>query len=126
MTIRGMAKLAWLLVLATPILSSCGDTTPPGPEVPTAVTEQISSLQDRIDVLETEAQREAEQAEKAADRLWAALGKLRKELKAGSGQLDAAGEAAQQALAAAQEAARDLAVLTDRYDYHLRRYHGGG
>jgi outer membrane murein-binding lipoprotein Lpp len=38
----------------------------------------------------------------------------------------AASEGAAGALAEAQQVARDLAILEQRYDYHLRRYHGGG
>ncbi len=126
MTIRYMLGKMWLLIVAALLLVSCGDAERPAPAVPAALTDQISSLQERIDVLEADAARTGAQADKVADRLWGALARLRKEMKDTSGSSTEAAEAAQQALAEVRAAAGDLAVLTSRYDYHLRRYHGGG
>jgi hypothetical protein len=60
------------------------------------------------------------------ERLWASVGIVRDGLGEARSVSGAAAAEADDALARAAEVARDLSVLQQRYDYHLRRYHGGG
>ena len=123
-------------------LTACGgsgDSVDEARATADTALDQVEQLTERITSLERElsaasgALADAEagdrdlgrRLDKATDRLQKSLGRLRKSV-------DAAGEAAESAaadsgsaLAQAQAAARDLAVLRERYDYHLRRYHGG-
>ncbi|HEX2196678.1 MAG TPA: hypothetical protein VHJ76_07105 [Actinomycetota bacterium] len=89
----------------------------------------VDDLEDRIAELEDDlddAGRVSERVDRVTERLWDSLAKLRKSLdEAEAGASDASATAGA-ALGRAEQAARDLAVLGNRYDYHLRRYHGGG
>jgi methyl-accepting chemotaxis protein len=83
---------------------------------------RLEGLEDDLDA----AGKVGERVDKVSERLWASLGKLRKsleEVRSGAGEAAANADAA---LVRAEQAARDLALLGNRYDYHLRRYHGGG
>jgi chromosome segregation ATPase len=60
------------------------------------------------------------------ERLWASISSLRTGLGDARSMSGAAAAEADDALARAGQVARDLSVLQQRYDYHLRRYHGGG
>lgn len=59
------------------------------------------------------------------ERVRRSLDEVRSASASGRDEAQAAQDRAASALAAANAAARDLAVLTRRFDYHLRRYHGG-
>ncbi len=84
--------------------------------------ERIAALEDDLD----EASRVSERVDRVSERLWASLAKLRKSLDDVRSGTDDAAASADAALGRAEQAARDLAVLGNRYDYHLRRDHGGG
>ncbi len=91
-------------------------------EAVSVVEARIAGLEDDLD----DAARVSDRVDRVSERLWASLARLGKsldDLRAGAG---AAAASADAALARAEQAARDLAVLDNRYDYHLRRYHGGG
>jgi hypothetical protein len=60
------------------------------------------------------------------ERLWASISSVRTGLGDARSMSGAAAAEADDALARAGQVARDLSVLQQRYDYHLRRYHGGG
>ena len=77
-----------------------------------ALREQRSELLDKI--------------RKAVGRLWDELESVRGEADAAAGDAGAAASSASDAAARAARLANELSLLTERYDYHLRRYHGGG
>ncbi|HVF52894.1 MAG TPA: hypothetical protein VNC78_04720 [Actinomycetota bacterium] len=117
----GLAGLIVALALA-----SCG---PPGAD-PAAADDALRLKVDRLEADLIALSRSSTENEgrlrvierklsDATDRLEQAMRRLESAL-AGA-EADAAG-----ALERAESAARSLAVLTDRYDYHLRRYHGDG
>jgi chromosome segregation ATPase len=130
-----MSRVTLALTLAL-FLGACAANEPPtGSNA--ASTEAVEALEARI--LELEAQvaddLEAEGSDRAklegrldrlADKLERSLDRLREALGGvKSGSADAR-DAADSALATARSVASDLTVLEERYDYHLRRYHGGG
>ena len=95
---------------------------------------QIDALEDRTEQLEAElAEATAEAAgddldlrlDRASERLWASVTKLREALSETKAAGDSAAEDAGSALANASAALRDLTILENRFEYHLRR-HGGG
>lgn len=63
--------------------------------------------------------------ERLGDGLRDSLEKLRTALEDARSGAGSAQASADEALARAGQIARDLAVLEQRYNYHLRRYHGG-
>ena len=132
--------LVGLLGLALVAAAACGDG---GESVDNAraaadsAIEQVEELTARIESLESELDDALNQAEKsdralagrldgARGRLDKALDRLRKSTDAAAGAAETAAANSSSALAKAEEAARSLNVLQERYDYHLRRYHGGG
>ena len=91
--------------------------------------ERVDSLEARLDALAEQlddAVLDRKRLNRVTERLESALADLRKALHAAESSADTAAADAASALARADQAARDLAVLEDRYEYHLRRYHGGG
>jgi hypothetical protein len=83
-------------------------------------------LADGVARLRRERDRTASKLERVGERLWAALSHIRDSM-AGirQGSAGAASEAAS-ALDEARSAAKAIAILESRFDYHLRRDHGGG
>jgi hypothetical protein len=67
-----------------------------------------------------------EELKRLGRRMGRGIERLRAAVKDARQQVSSAGENAVAAVARAAELARDLAVLENRYDYHLRHYHGGG
>ena len=135
---RGAAAVAVLAVLG-----ACGDAEAVDPGVERridraleraeAAEESVAGLERRIENLsERLADAEDARADLAADldekasRLRRALRDARVAVDGVRGAADAAARQASSALAEARQAARDLSVLGQRYDYHLKRYHGGG
>lgn len=144
-SISTMRKAA-ALVLAAGTLAGCARAQALDPaekerldDARTAAAEAMEAVDDlelRIEDLEDDLEEATDVTErvdkvsqrvgKVSERLWTSLAKLRAsldEVRAGAAD---AGATASSALARAEQAARDLAVLGNRYDYHLRRYHGGG
>jgi chromosome segregation ATPase len=109
-------------------------------EAADSALEQVGNLTSRVEALENElrasttALSRAERVERSlADRLDRvtarldkALGRVRKSTAAARAGAKSAAADSASALATAQDAARELNVLQERYDYPLRRYHGGG
>jgi predicted nucleic acid-binding Zn-ribbon protein len=79
-----------------------------------ALEEQVSSLEDRLGDARRKGAALSSRLDKATGRLWDSLAKLRTAVSDASG-------SASGALSAAQSAAREIAVLTQRFDYHLRQ-----
>lgn len=86
----------------------------------------IEALETRADQLEAEIDHLAADKESASkrldvisDRLWQSLGKLRTSIRELGEESSAAADSAASALATAQQAAKDLAVLESRFEYHL-------
>jgi septal ring factor EnvC (AmiA/AmiB activator) len=90
----------------------------------------VAELSRELDGLNETLRQERSDAADALDALERDLRKSIKDLRASlrnlrAGNADAESDAAS-ALARASEVASDLEVLEDRYNFHLRRYHGGG
>jgi outer membrane murein-binding lipoprotein Lpp len=91
-----------------------------------ALSERLKAVRKDIAALEAGNERAAARLDRVTGSLWASLRKTRglvAEARAGSS--DALVEA-ESALQRAESAARNLSVLQDRFDYHLRVDHGGG
>lgn len=89
----------------------------------------VAGLEARLEIAEADleqAGRVSKRVDEVSERLWASLAKLRRSLDEVRAEAGDAGADADAALGRAEQAARDLALLENRYDYHLRRYHGGG
>jgi chromosome segregation ATPase len=98
-----------------------------------AASDRAEELEMRLDDLSSKLDRaskaRAKMIERLAvlrDRLWASINSVRAGLGDSRSTSAAAAADAAEALSRATRVARDLAVLEGRYDYHLRRYHGGG
>jgi chromosome segregation ATPase len=95
----------------------------------TQALDEVDVLESRVDALANsfaEVRRDREHIDAKVKKLREALNDLRSSLKDVRSSAGSAASDAGAALAEAQELARDLAVLEQRYEYHLRRYHGGG
>jgi chromosome segregation ATPase len=132
---RSMFRAAAALVLVALVAASCGEDKPAVAtqaelEAAQAETQEaldaIGSLEGRIADLESTMERK----DRAADDLVSGLSDTLDQLKASLKRIKAAAaQASSSAQLAAGEisaAVRRLTVLEDRYDYHLKRYHGGG
>ena len=87
---------------------------------------RTQELEDRIAEVEDAGSRLEARLEKVSERLWKSLGKARSsvdEVRESSG---SALSQVSSALAEARAAARELTILQNRFDYHLRSDHGGG
>lgn len=131
MTIRTMARVTLALLVAL-LLGACAPETP-DTKAAAVTDEDITAIEARLDTVETDLSAASDERSQMEDRLEAlsdkldrALERLREAIegvRAGSAE---ASDAAASALANAQAVASDLSVLEERYEYHLRRYHGGG
>ena len=79
---------------------------------------EIAGLEDRLDDARRKGAALSGRLDKATQRLWDSLARVRSSVDDASG-------SASSAVATAQSAARDIAVLTQRFDYHLRQSGGG-
>lgn len=118
------------LVLFVALFAACAPEDPPASD-PTA--EALVALEDRFGDLEAdlaafrsedddragEIERLSSRLSRALERLKGSIGKIRTNSAEGADQ-------AASALAAVSSVQRALEVLEERYEYHLRRYHGGG
>jgi chromosome segregation ATPase len=98
-----------------------------------AASDRAEELEMRLDDLSSKLDRaskaRAKMIERLAalrDRLWASINSVRAGLGDSRSTSTAAAADAAEALSRATRVVRDLAVLEGRYDFHLRRYHGGG
>lgn len=130
-TIRAMVRVVQACLVAL-FLSGCAPSdAPTGPSAET--TAAIEALDERIADLEDDLLSETGDRSKLdarldalGDRLDRALERLKESLEGVRTGSAEARDSAASALANAQAVASDLSVLEERYDYHLRRYHGGG
>ena len=132
-TIRGMTRSA--LVLLIVLLCSCAGPSESTVEAAadTEALEAVEALEERVTDLESDLAEMSSERDKAGERLEAlgdrldkALERLREALAEVRSSAAGAGDAAASAMSAANSAAAQLDVLEERYEYHLRRYHGGG
>ena len=90
------------------------------------LTTEVEALERRMAVLTKDNDRFVTRMGRVRESLWGSLQRLRADLAAArSGSREAlagAGAAADEA----RSAARQLSVLEDRFEYHLRADHGGG
>lgn len=126
-----MTRAPVVLFLALVLGACVGDALPPEPSPDTLDT--ISALDDRVaglesDLLAAEQDRSKidERVAALADKLDRALERLKETIETTRSGSAEARDSATSALANAQAIASELSVLEERYDYHLRRYHGGG
>lgn len=124
------ARRALVAAAAAAVLVSCGSD---GTGAGTAAADDVARLERRVGDLTAElrelkagSDRAARQAAARTDRLWEAVARLRRGLAGMAQDLEGATTASDAAAAEVAAAVRELSVLTERYDYHLRRYHGGG
>ncbi|MGH2729345.1 MAG: hypothetical protein ACRDJI_01925 [Actinomycetota bacterium] len=95
----------------------------------TRALDEVDTLESRVDALASsfaDVRRDDDRIDETVKKLRQTLRDLRASLKSVRSSAGSAASDAGAALAEAQELARDLAVLEQRYEYHLRRYHGGG
>jgi chromosome segregation ATPase len=98
-----------------------------------AASDRAEQLEMRLDDLSSQLDRASRARAKMVERLgalrerlWGSINSVRAGLGESRSASAAAAADAAEALSRAGKVARDLAVLEGRYDYHLRRYHGGG
>lgn len=128
-TIRRMVPL--LATSALLLGGTCTDDEPTTREDPgEAALAAVEDLQDEIDDLRAEiaddtdsAGRDLRGLERDLRRAIKDLRESFRSLRAGNSQAESDAAAA---LARVSEVASDLEVLEERYNFHLRRYHGGG
>lgn len=130
-------RLAAATVLAVVGLAACGGGDADGEleaaqQQSTEALEDIERLQGRLDELEAELEGLGADNDELAARLGdvngrvkKSVGKLDTALTELEGSTTTAQSNADDALGVAAEAARDISILTNRLDYHLRN-HGGG
>jgi exonuclease VII small subunit len=139
---RGQLLAAFLALVLTggAACGGAGESIEDARAAADSALEQVEELGARIESLEAELgaasatlnnAEEGERAlarrlDKATDRLDKALSRLRKSVDAAGAAAESAAANSSSALANAEDAAQRLNVLRERYDYHLRRYHGGG
>ena len=90
------------------------------------MTDRLAAVKKDVAALEKDNDRMGALLSRVTDSLWASLKNVRglvAEARAGSS--DALAEVGS-ALERAESAARNLSVLEDRFEYHLRTDHGGG
>jgi chromosome segregation ATPase len=86
----------------------------------------LASARADIDAAATERAELGDRLARALKRLRGSLARVRNAVNEAQDASHAASSSASAAVAEADGVAHDLAVLKNRYDYHLRRYHGGG
>jgi uncharacterized coiled-coil protein SlyX len=133
----------WVVVAAALALAACGRAQALDPAAQEEIegaralaeraVDEVRRFEPRVALLERRvaAHKRAASALRDAlvsrsEKLDAALRGVERRLERLAASNRAATKDAEAALSAAEAAARDLAILTRRFDYHLRRYHGGG
>lgn len=139
MTIPDMKRATALLVVVAALLAACGDegdTSAARDELAGVVAtadeaaEGVATLTTRVDDLTSELDDLRSAGEDASERLKAlrkklndALADLRASLKEATRAGDGAAASAASAAARAAELARELTVLEDRFNFHLKSDH---
>jgi hypothetical protein len=90
------------------------------------VSEDLAALERRLGAATEGNERLANRMERATEALWSSLRNLRGELAAARAGSKEALAGVGAAAAEAHAAAKQLSVLEDRFEYHLRADHGGG
>jgi uncharacterized protein (DUF3084 family) len=132
-------RRAWAVAVIAVVLAGCGGSNALDPAARRGLADaqaaadrafaRLSRLEHRVGALAGRVRERDARAESLAaksDDLERSLERLGKAVDRLRSQSDGARERARAALATAESAARDLAVLTRRFDYHLSHYHGGG
>ncbi len=123
------------LVLVALIFVACGDKDPAPAtaeqlEAARAETQEaldaVDDLEGRFEELRTDLQASKKDSDDIAKELKDTIDALRADLKTIRNSSSSAADSAAAAAAEVAEVVRRLTVLEDRFDYHLRRYHGGG
>jgi hypothetical protein len=86
----------------------------------------LESAERELDASARDREQLAGRVKRAAQRLRGSLERVRASVDEAHASSSSASSEAASALARAEEVARSLAVLENRYDYHLGNYHGGG
>lgn len=132
--------LALIAVLVVAIAGRSGGSVEDARAAADSALERVEELTARVESLATDlgaataALDEAEKSDRSlaaqldntSARLDKAIERLRKRAGAAGAAVESAAADSSSALAGVDAAARSLNVLQERYDYHLRRYHGGG
>ncbi|MGH2695194.1 MAG: hypothetical protein ACRDJJ_10340 [Actinomycetota bacterium] len=126
-------KAASAALVALVLLAGCGGDPESRPDGSQAAGQPgLDSLEDRIveleglvDDLGASDDRLATRLRRTTQRLQGSVSALRSSLRAAEEDAGGALDDAGAALSRVEQVARDLSVLTERYDYHLKRYHGG-
>lgn len=138
-TMRTMVRALCLVAL---LFVACGDDTPAPAsseevEAARAETAEIAELAEQLEQRVAELQAEIDHAstreedlgtelERAVEKLTGSIDKLKSSLGRTRDSTSEAAAAAASAAAQIGEAVRRLTIIENRYDFHLRRYHGGG
>jgi chromosome segregation ATPase len=139
-TIRTMVR-ATALILVALVLAACADEGSDAGDDGTAGRDARRALQaaERLETRVADLESDVEETLRRGDlkELKENLGSLRQKLRGAladlraalgdvKGRIGSASSAADSAMARAEKIARDLAVLQDRFNFHLKRDHGGG
>ena len=134
-TIFAMIRAALFVSLLA--FAACADEPPPPStealEAAAEGTQAVEDLQDRVEELEADlaaalrtGDEAKDRARSVADRMERSLERLRGSLSEARSEAAGSADSAAAAIARADSIASQLQVLEERYEYHLRRYHGGG
>lgn len=142
MTIPSMVRAAALMVVIVALFVACGDDgeTRAADERVTdvirqaedtaatvdALTSTVEDLEAELDDLRSEGEDASAALKALRKKLNGALADLRTSLKDAKGKGDAAQASAASAASRAAEIARELTILEDRFNFHLKSDHKGG
>jgi chromosome segregation ATPase len=138
-TMRGMKRTALVFVALVFLLGGCGkdEPAPAGDTGEQAVAQLESRLDGEVDALKGEIEQLSTEVRnlrefkrsvgprfaRMGERLNERIDSLRAAIAEATSAAAAAADSSNDALARADEIARDLAVLEQRYEVHMRRYH---
>ncbi|MFN2593787.1 MAG: hypothetical protein ABR579_02720 [Actinomycetota bacterium] len=134
MTIAAVHRLVGISLVAV-LLAACGDSSGTSLESVNKrageAAAAAASLRSEVAGLESQVAKATADKQKTIDHISAlnrelhkAISRLNEATQAAKNAAKSASSSASSALADAQQAIRDLAILTQRFDYHLR--HSGG
>ncbi|HWL66308.1 MAG TPA: hypothetical protein VNP73_10080 [Actinomycetota bacterium] len=130
LAVTAAAGIAWAAVprpaSSDPDLTAVRTQAAAATEAVARLEAQVADLKADLRALDRSGDRTGARLGKATTALWGSLDRLRTSLKDQRGATSAANQEALAALERAESAARNLSVLEDRFEYHLRSDHGGG